>query len=84
MAAEQLRIGYSTLKYIAGPEKRRPRPSPPPIEPLREAMRRFESRLITAAVKKARGDVRLAAKALGMGYSTLKERLAELRGGPLR
>jgi DNA-binding NtrC family response regulator len=85
LAARHLGIAYAGLKTIAEPGLR---PAgfarswanlSPSIEPLSPATRRFEKKYIRGAVKSARGDRGLAAKQLGIGYSTLKAKIQRLR-----
>lgn len=84
LAARHLRIAYAGLKGIVGPGMpagfpRRWKDLSPIIEPLTPATRRFEKKYIREAVKAARGDRGLAAKKLGIGYSTLKAKVRRLR-----
>jgi DNA-binding NtrC family response regulator len=85
LAARHLRLAYAGLKAIVEPGlrpagfPRKWRDLSPIIEPLTPATRRFEKKYIRGAVKAARGDRGLAAKKLGIGYSTLKAKVRRLR-----
>jgi len=77
VAAARLGIGYSTLKALVARQQRSPCSVHVRFEKLAVALEHFEEARIAAALKRAGNDKRRAALDLGIGFSTLKGKLAQ-------